>query len=669
MHEDDAAVVNRIRELRKELDYHNYRYHALDAPEISDAQYDELFRELVTIEHDYPHLITPDSPTQRIGAAPLKEFPEMVHRIPMLSIDNAMDEGGVLSFHARVSRWLGREDVEYCCEPKFDGLAVEIVYEGGILIRGGTRGDGIVGEDVTQNLKTIRSLPLRLLGNGFSGILEVRGEVVMDKSAFTDLNRERSEKGEPLFANPRNAAAGSLRQLDPSITASRPLTFFAYGVSDPAVLEVTTQGFVLDALQKIGFKVNPDRSLCRGMKEVMDFVANMQGQRSELPYEIDGIVIKVNDSHDQEILGVKARSPRWAVAFKFPPTQTTTVLMKIEVQVGRTGVVTPVAILEPVHLAGVVVKRATLHNEAEVHRKDVREGDTVIVQRAGDVIPEIVGPVKTKRPATTEVFRMPSRCPVCTAVLVQDGVFHRCVNLTCPARVREQIYHFASKEALAIDGLGRRIIDQLVEGGLVHDVSDLYKLTVDDLMKLEGFAEISSKKLIAAIDASRKPTLERFLVSIGIQHVGRVASRQIARSFGSLERIMHASKEELSTLTGIGDEIAHSITEFFAQDENQRVIERLFERGLVISSPEQQNSLGKSLQGKTFCFTGTLSFMSRPEAQRRVESLGGTVVTNVNKKLTHLVAGSDPGSKRDRAVTLGVEILDEEGFLKMIEES
>ncbi|MDT8272639.1 MAG: NAD-dependent DNA ligase LigA [Desulfomonilia bacterium] len=669
MHEDYAAVVNRLQELRRKLDYHNHRYHALDAPEISDAQYDELFRELVTIEHDYPHLITPDSPTQRIGAAPLKEFPGIVHRIPMLSIDNAMDQEGVLSFHARVSRWLGREDVEYCCEPKFDGLAVEIVYEGGILIRGGTRGDGVVGEDVTQNLKTIRSLPLRLLGDDFSGILEVRGEVVMDKSAFTALNRERSEKGEPLFANPRNAAAGSLRQLDPSITASRPLTFFAYGVSDPAVLGATTQGFVLDALQEIGFKVNPDRSLCRGVKEVMDFVAHMQEQRSELPYEIDGIVIKVNDSHDQEILGVKARSPRWAVAFKFPPTQTTTVLMKIEVQVGRTGVVTPVAILEPVHLAGVVVKRATLHNEAEVHRKDVREGDTVIVQRAGDVIPEIVGPVKTKRPATTEIFHMLSRCPVCTAVLVQDGVFHRCVNLTCPARVREQIHHFASKEALAIDGLGRRIIDQLVEGGLVHDVSDLYKLTVDDLMKLEGFAEISSKKLIAAIDASRKTTLERFLVSIGIQHVGRVASHQIARSFGSLERIMHASKEELSTLTGIGDEIAHSITEFFVQEENQRVIERLFERGLVISSPEQQNSLRKSLQGKTFCFTGTLSSMSRPEAQRRVELLEGTVVTNVNKKLTHLVVGSDPGSKRDRAVTLGVEILDEEGFLKMIEES
>ncbi|MGC9323724.1 MAG: NAD-dependent DNA ligase LigA [Desulfomonilia bacterium] len=674
------GIIQRIEKLRKDIDYHNYRYYALDSPEISDAEYDQLFRELSTIETEYPELITADSPTQRVGAPPLKAFQNMAHRIPMLSIDNAMDTDEVRSFDTRVKKWLELNAVEYCCEPKFDGLAVEILYDGGMLIKGGTRGDGYTGEDVTQNLKTIRSIPLRLLLDNPPGTLEVRGEVIMLKAAFNDLNKERSEKGEPLFANPRNAAAGSLRQLDSSITASRSLMFFAYGVSDPSLLGVDSQYGVLEMLKKIGFKVNPDRKLCHSAGEVLEFIQYMKERRESIPYEIDGVVIKVDSIRDQEKLGIKARSPRWVVAYKFPPTQITTILRRIDVQVGRTGVVTPVALLDPVRLAGVIIRRATLHNIGEIHRKDVREGDTVIVQRAGDVIPEIVGPVLSRRPEGTSLFQMPEQCPVCKSMLIQDteeretkqrkgAVIYRCVNMSCPARVKEQIYHFASKGALSIDGLGRKIIDQLVERELVHDVSDLYSLRLNDVLLLDGFAETSSENLMTAILGSKQTTLERFIYALGIPHVGAVVARELAQRFHTLDALMNASMDDLTTIPSIGEKIAGAIREFFAREQNRQVIDRLLQRGLVVSSPPSESAAHTIFEGKAICFTGTLSSMTRSEAQRRVEALGGSVVTSISRNLDYLVVGENPGSKREKAISLGVEMLDEERFLELMKEN
>ncbi|HWR68985.1 MAG TPA: NAD-dependent DNA ligase LigA, partial [Desulfomonilia bacterium] len=514
-----SQLKERAEELRCIINHHNHRYYVLDAPEISDGEYDLLMRELMRIEEKHPDLITDDSPTRRVGGAALKEFPSMIHRIALLSIDNAMDREEMEAFHDKIVRWLGKTDISYCCEPKFDGLAIELVYEMGILVRGGTRGDGSVGEDVTSNLRTIRSIPLKLMGDIYPDLLEVRGEVVMLRKDFLDLNRERSEAGDPLFANPRNAAAGSLRQLDPKITASRSLVFFAYGVSEGAQLSIDSQYDVLSCLGEMGFRINPDRKLCRGIVEASEFAHEMLSRRDTLPYEIDGIVLKVDSMYDQSTLGIKARSPRWAVAFKFPPTQANTVLIRIELQVGRTGVVTPVAILGPVRVGGVVVSRATLHNEDEILRKDLKEGDTVIIQRAGDVIPEVVGPVLSLRPHDAKDFRMPDHCPVCGSSLVREGVQYRCANISCRAVIRGQIYHFASKEALNIDGLGRKIIHQLVEKDLVRDVSDLYSLTPDDLLSLDGFAELSSKKLLTAIHSSKDTTLERFIYALGIPHV------------------------------------------------------------------------------------------------------------------------------------------------------
>lgn len=499
--------------------------------------------------------------------------------------------------------------------------------------------------------------------------------MVFYKEALKALNLERSESGEPLFANPRNAAAGSLRQLDPRITASRPLVFFCYGIVDALAIGLASQYEVLEKLREYGFKVNPDIRLCRGVEEVIDFCRHMQDKREMLPYEIDGVVIKVNEIDDQIKLGIKARSPRWAVAYKFPPTQETTTLLKIEVQVGRTGVLTPVAILDPVKIAGVTVSRATLHNADEIRRKDVREGDTVIVQRAGDVIPEIVAPVPSLRKGTERVFEMPATCPVCRSPVVRDagsngeeGGMHRCVNMACPAIIREQIYHFASKDALDIDGLGRKIVGQLIDRGLVHDASDLYSLTREQLLELEGFAELSASNLLDSIAGSKSTTLQRFLYALGIPHVGTVAARDLARRFGSLERVMSAGPEELQSIKGIGREMTRAIVGFFSNERNREVIGKLIGRGLTIQPVEPSMPMESSLSGRKFCFTGTLKSMTQPEAKKRVEDRGGEVVSSVSSRLDYLVAGEEPGSKLDKAKSLGVRILDESAFLEMIGE-
>jgi DNA ligase (NAD+) len=667
MAEVPQSVKNRASELRRTIEHHNYQYYVLDSPEISDADFDQLLRELMRLENEFPELKTPDSPTQRVGAPPLKEFSPMIHRIPLLSIDNAMDRDEVVSSHQRIVRWLKKDEIGYCCEPKFDGLAVELIYEDGNFVRGGTRGDGTTGEDVTQNLKTIRSIPFTLRGESLPDLLEVRGEVIMYKKEFQDLNRERMDKGEPIFANPRNAAAGSLRQLDSRITASRALVFFAYGVSAPGELDVDSQHDILNKLNKLGFKVNPDARVCRGMDEVWSFLMHMEEKREQLPYEIDGVVIKVDSIPGQESLGIKARSPRWAVAYKFPPIQANTVLKKIGLQVGRTGAATPVALLEPVRVGGVTVSRATLHNEDEILRKDLREGDTVIVQRAGDVIPEIVGPVLSKRPQDSKPFIMPKQCPVCSSALIKEGPQHRCENISCPAVIKEKIYHFASKAALNIDGLGHKIISQLVEKKFIKDISDLYALSHEDFLKLEGFAELSSSNLAKSIESSKNTSLDRFVYALGIPHVGSVAARELAYRFGTLEELMSAHTDELMDIPGVGMEIAQSIYDFFGLRENKEVIERLKMRGVNIS-PLKESQRHESLLGnKTMCFSGSLSSMTRSEAKEKAEAFGVTVVDSVSKRLDFLVVGTDPGSKLDKANSLGIKILTEDEFLNMIQ--
>jgi len=670
------TVIARINDLRKQINYHNYRYYVLDSPEISDFEYDELMRELLRLEAENPELVTSDSPTQRVGAAPVDSFPPMAHRVPLLSIDNAMDTDELRAFHQRVVKLVGKEDVPYCCEPKFDGLAVELVYENGIFVRGGTRGDGYTGEDVTSNLKTIKSIPLKLIAEDPPDFLEVRGEVLLYKNALKALNMERSEKQEPLFANPRNAAAGSLRQLDPRVTASRPLVFFSYGIVDAVSVGLDSQFDTLRRLQEYGFRVNPDIRLCHGIDEAIDLCLSMQEKRESLPYEIDGVVIKVNDIADQRVLGIKARSPRWSIAYKFPPVQATTILRKIGVQVGRTGVLTPVAVLDPVKIGGVTVSRATLHNADEVKRKDVREGDTVIVQRAGDVIPEIVAPVPSKRTGKEREFAMPETCPVCGSGIIRDtsgekgkqGVMYRCVNMACPAILKEQIYHFASKDALDIDGLGRKIVQQMVDKGLVRDVSDLYILTRDDIMGLDGFAELSTSNLLNSIQESKKTTLGRFLYGLGIPHVGEVAARDLAQHFGSLEKVMEASQDELQSMKGIGKEMARAISSFFSNERNRAVIGKLLDRGLEITLQKTAKRAEAPLEGKKFCFSGSLQSMTRSEAKKEVEGKGGQVVSAVSSQLDYLVVGTEPGSKLDKASSLGVTIVDEDEFLRMIRE-
>jgi DNA ligase (NAD+) len=670
---NEAQAKKRIEKLREELNFHNYRYYVLDDPVISDGSYDRLMRDLEGLEKEYPHLITPNSPTQRVGAPPLDKFEEVRHAVPMLSLANAFEEAEVREFDDRLKRFLkNTQEIEYCAELKIDGIAVELIYENGHLVTGSTRGDGFVGENVTQNLKTVKSIPLTLIprkGESSPSRLEVRGEVYLPLKAFQELNVRRERSGESLFANPRNAAAGSLRQLDSSITARRPLDIFCHGIGQFTGAAIASQWELLDTLQGWGFKVNPNRRQCKNIDEVFDYYREMDDLREKLPYEIDGVVIKVNSFRLQEALGTIARSPRWALAFKFKPKQATTKILDIVVNVGRTGALTPTAVLEPVRVGGVTVSSATLHNQDEVDRKDVRIGDTVVVQRAGDVIPEVVRVIPEKRTGKEKKFRLPDQCPVCGSEVdrPEGEAVARCTGIACPAKLKETIFHFASRDAMNIDGLGEKIIEQLVDKDLIKDYADLYRLTLDHLLTLERMGPKLADNILTAIRGSHKTTLERLIYALGILHVGEHIAKLLAHEFSTLEELSQASSERLTGIKGIGEQIASSIVKFFEQKGNQKVIRKLKEFGVEVPSrPARPRPKDLKLSGKSFVFTGGLKTLSREEAESRVESLGGKASSSVSKKTDYVVVGEDPGSKYEKAKAFGVKILSEDDFLKLL---
>jgi DNA ligase (NAD+) len=662
-------ILDRLQKLRDQIHYHNYRYHVLDNPVISDAEFDRLMQELQKLEDEFPELITPDSPTQRVGAAPLEKFETAPHRVPMLSLENAFSEAEAREFEDRLKRFLRTsEEFDYVVEPKMDGVAVELVYEGGHLSVGSTRGDGYRGENVTQNLKTIYTIPLTLLSRDLPApeLLEVRGEVYMDLDDFKNLNEERLSRGEPPFANPRNAAAGSLRQLDPGVTAGRPLTIFCYGIGQVAGRSFETHGEILESLKAWGLRVNPMIEHRRGIDQAIQYHHDLENQRHGLSYEIDGVVIKVDNLALQERLGTKARSPRWALAYKFAATQATTKVEDIVVNVGRTGAITPMAVMEPVEVGGVTVSRATLHNEDEVARKDVRIGDTVLIQRAGDVIPEVVKVILEERPPETQPFKMPSRCPVCDTPLVrpEGEAVTRCPNPDCLGALRRGILHFASKGAMDIDGLGEKIIDQLMDQGLVKNLADLYRLTEDDLIPLERFAEKSAGNLVAAIEKSKNVDLDRFIYALGIRYVGEATAQLLAKHFHSLEKLAEAGEEDLLQVEGVGPQVAKGIREFFDNEKNQELLDKLLEE-IKIKPPEKPAE--SPLAGKTFVFTGSLAHMSREEAKAQVTARGGKVSSSVSAKTDYVVVGADPGSKYAKARELEVTILDEGAFEELLQ--
>jgi DNA ligase (NAD+) len=672
---NEAQAKKRIEKLREEINFHNYRYYVLDDPVISDAEYDRLMRELEGLEKEYAHLITPNSPTQRVGAPPLDKFEEVRHAVPMLSLANAFEEGEVREFDDRLKRFLkSTREIEYCAELKIDGVAVDLIYEDGHFLTGSTRGDGFVGENVTQNLKTVKSIPLALIprkGESLPSRLEVRGEVYLPLKAFQELNARRERGGESLFANPRNAAAGSLRQLDSSITARRPLDIFCHGIGHFTGAPIASQWDLLDSLQGWGFKVNPNRRVCKDVDGVFDYYREMDDLREKLPYEIDGVVIKVNSFRLQEALGTIARSPRWALAFKFKPKQATTKVLDIVVNVGRTGALTPTAVLEPVRVGGVTVSSATLHNQDEVDRKDVRVGDTVVVQRAGDVIPEVVRVIPEKRTGKEKKFRLPDRCPVCGSEVDRPAgeAVARCTGIACPAKLKETIIHFASRDAMNIDGLGVKIIEQLVDKGLIKDYADFYRLTLDEILTLERMGPKLAENILTAIRSSKKTTLERLTYALGILHVGEHIAKLLAREFPTLEELSQASAERLTGIKGIGEQIAASIVKFFEQKGNQKVIRKLKEFGVEYPSrPARLRPRDLKLGGKSFVFTGGLKALSREDAESRVEALGGKASSSVSKKTDYMVVGEEPGSKYEKAKSLGVKILTEEDFLKLIKQ-
>ncbi len=665
----DGQTKNRIEELRRLLHYHNYRYYVLDDPEISDARYDRLLRELQDLESRYPEIITPDSPTQRVGARPLTKFQTVAHSVPMLSLENGFSGEEVLEFDRRVKRFLKYDqEIEYTVEPKMDGLAIELVYEGGILTQSSTRGDGFVGEDVTQNVRTIRAIPLRLLEETSPppARLEVRGEVYMQVKDFKEYNRKRVLDGEAPFANPRNAAAGSLRQLDPRITAQRPLFFFAYGLGGITGRGFTSQWDVLQVLPDWGLPVNSHIKCCRGIEACLTYCREMESRRHSLAYEIDGLVIKVNSFLLQEQLGIKSRSPRWALAYKFQPSQETTRILAIEVQVGRTGTLTPVAHLSPILVGGVEVSRATLHNQDEIERKDIRLGDTVVVQRAGDVIPEVVKVIFSVRKGDEKPFRIPETCPVCRSPVVRlpGEAAHRCSNPNCPAQIKEAIRHFASKGAMDIEGLGEKIIHQLVEKDLIKDYGDLYYLSQETLSSLERMAAKSSENLVQALERSKTALLSKFIYALGIRHVGEHLASLLAGRYGFLKALMEAEEEELLSIREIGPQVARSIRAFFDNPQNRRVVEKILAAGVTLQ--EDKITGPEPLKGKSFLLTGKLENFTREEAKEKIESLGGKVSGQVSSRIDYLIVGEDPGSKLDKARKMQVPILSEKEFLKMI---
>ena len=657
----------RIEWLRKEIRRHDYLYYVLNKPEISDAEYDKLMRELQELEEMYPDLITPDSPTQRVGAPPAKEFKTVTHLKPMLSLDNAFKEEEMRKFDERIRRELGKEKISYVAEPKLDGLSVELVYENGIFVRGSTRGDGINGEDVTENLKTIRAVPLRLReANGVPSRLAVRGEVIMHIKDFEELNKKLIERGEEPLANPRNAAAGSLRRLDPKETAERPLDIFFYEIMVAEGVKIETQWDALHYLREWGLKTNPLIRKCEGIDEVIEFYKEMVEKREDLSYEIDGIVVKVNDLADQERLGTKARSPRWAIAYKFPPREKITQIMDIIVQVGRTGILTPVALLKPVDVSGVTVSRATLHNEDYIKEKDIRIGDWVKIARAGDVIPEVLESIKERRTGQEKEFRMPDKCPICGSHVVREGAYYRCTGgLSCLAQLKRSITHYASKGAMDIEGLGPKIVDLLVDTGLVKRISDLYKLRKIDLLRLPGFADKAAQNLLDSIEKSKERSLDRFIYALGIPNVGEHMAKVLAERFKTLDALMNAREIELLSIHEVGPETARSVYNFFREERNREEIERLREVGVKATFARMEKKEG-ILKGKVFVFTGALKEFTRSEAKRIVEELGGTVASSVSRNVDYVVVGENPGSKYDKAKKLGIKMINEEEFKKLI---
>lgn len=658
-----------MSELRIAIEYHNSRYYQQDAPEISDAEYDSLMRELQHLEALHPDEHISSSPTQRVGAAPLSRFSAFRHPQSMLSLANAFSVEDILDFDSRIRRLAQIDAIDYVAEPKLDGLAVNLIYENGLFLRGATRGDGSTGEDVTQNLKTISSLPLMMRKHDAYPLpewIELRGEVYMEKLPFEKLNRRREKRGEDPFANPRNAAAGSLRQLDWKITARRPLNIFLYGVGTVRGTSFKNHWEILQSLSAWGFPVNPLVRQAPDIAACLAYFEEMASVRAGLPYDIDGIVLKVNNLAVQNILGNVSRSPRWALACKFPAEKAKTVIRNIIVQVGRTGTLTPVAIMEPVNVGGVMVSRATLHNADEILKKDIRIGDTVIIQRAGDVIPEVVQSVFSQRTGQEEVFHMPRHCPECGSDIVrQEGeVAHRCVNLSCPAQIKEHIRHFASRGAMDIEGLGEKVAAQLFDAGLIADPADLYYLTKDKLLALERQAEKSVQKLLEAIERSKRPPLDKFIFALGIRHVGERTARLLAEHFDHLDHLMCAGVDDLTAINEIGPEIAQSIFEFFAEEKNRNVLEKFRIAGLSPQKKEAMTSV--PLQGKFFVFTGSLESMGRNEAKALVESLGGVVQSSVTRTTSHVIAGGDPGSKLDKARAQGIKILSENEFLTLV---
>ncbi|MDR3478764.1 MAG: NAD-dependent DNA ligase LigA [Gammaproteobacteria bacterium] len=667
-----SNILKHVDFLRQKINDYNYQYYVLDDPSVSDAEYDLLLRELQAIEAEYPSIVTPDSPTQRVGAAPLKEFAEVEHQIPMLSLENAFTDEEVLAFDQRVHDRLGQEhEIEYSCEPKLDGLAVSLRYENGVFVRGATRGDGATGEDVTENLRTIRTLPLKLHGKDFPEVLEVRGEVYMPKAGFAKLNANAEKKGEKIFANPRNAAAGSLRQLDSHITASRPLSIFCYGVGVVVGKKLPLlHSEILQSLKSWGLPVSAEASVVHGIHQCLAYHAEIGKKRLKLAYDIDGVVYKVNSIKEQDRLGFVSRAPRWALAHKFPAEQVQTVIESVEFQVGRTGALTPVARLKPVSVAGVIVSNATLHNMDEVRRKEIHIGDTVIIQRAGDVIPEVVSVVKLANAKHLKKITLPKDCPVCHSAVeqIEGEAIARCSGgLFCPAQRKEGIKHFASRRALDIEGLGDKLVEQLVDESLIANVADLYSLTLDQLANLDRMGEKSAQNLLNALEKSKKTTLARFLYALGIREVGEATAKNLANHFGDLPPLFDATEESLQEISDVGPVVAKHIVSFFAEPHNDKVIHQLQAIGVhwpILDKSQQKHPLA----GKTFVLTGSLETLSREEAKEKLESLGAKVAGSVSAKTSCVVVGADAGSKFKKAKELGVETMDEQAFLQFLQD-
>ncbi|UCE89251.1 MAG: NAD-dependent DNA ligase LigA [Pseudomonadota bacterium] len=664
-------VERRAAELRKQIEHHNYLYYVLDSPEIPDAEYDRMLRELQHLEDEFPALVIPESPTQRVGAQPLKQFNEVRHELPMLSLGNAFNPDEVADFDRRARERLGEDEIEYAAEPKLDGLAISLLYENGVLMRGATRGDGTWGEDVTQNVRTIESIPLRLLGSGYPAVLEVRGEAIMARAGFELLNARQRDKGEKTFVNPRNAAAGSLRQLDPRITAARPLQFYCYG---PGRIDGGTvpgrHSELLARLREWGLRINEESAVVHGAQGCLDYYARLAAKRDALAYDIDGVVYKVNRADQQRALGFVSRAPRWAIAHKFPAQEEMTRLLDIDVQVGRTGALTPVARLESVFVGGVTVSNATLHNQDEIERLDVRKGDTVVVRRAGDVIPEVVSVVKEKRRRGARRFRMPTHCPVCGSEVVrlEGEAAARCTGgLFCAAQRKQAIRHFVSRRAMDVDGLGEKLVEQLVDSGLVRNVSDVYRISQQQFAALERMGETSAANLVAALEKSKSTTFGRFIFALGIRQVGETTAHTLAAHFGTLDALMAADDEQLQQAPDVGPIVAQSICTFFAQPHNREVIENLRASGVHWPAETPAVTRGSVLAGKSFVLTGTLESMTRDAAKAALIARGAKVTASVSKKTDYVVIGENPGSKLDKAQQLEVPTLDETGLLKLLE--